>query len=1429
VRSDAKAPSAGSTWIAAASAFFLALSFLAISSAPASAAMNRPILRTMSVGPGTNADAMATDSAGNVYIMSPGPTTSSVSKFSPTGNPVPFTGSARYIDGNELTGDPERHFSFFGQGYDSIAVDHSGGPTDGYIYLAEPFDSVTGAAHSIRVFDSAGIYQGELDPTLAGGAPCGVAVNQSNGAVYVGTFYTADVYRYDAPTGDPADARPNAKLLNVGTLCQNAVDSTGAIYVFQNGVTKYDASQFGLESPLGTQVDPEAPRTIAVTDGGDVLLNRSNRVYQRTAAGALVGSPFPLAGLSSSLGVTAGQGGQVFVSDQPEGDGGIFVFGPTEVDLPLATTGAASNVTLHSADVVGEVDPDSAGGVTKCEIRYGPDAGYSEGSVPCTPGASVGTPITSPTPVSATLTGLRPGVRYHYRVFVTNANGTGAGADQTFTTTPIGVEAVTTGAATAVTKDGAELHGSYVGNGEDVHYYFEYGLSGKYGQTVPASPGNDAGSGGGPQEVAPVQLSGLKYATAVYHYRLVVSTPEGKAYGQDERFTTAQAITNPLADPPTEVTNKSAVLNGSFDADKYGVNYYFEWGPTTSYGQVAPVPPGNFVAPGSGRVSVPPVAIGGLQEGATYHYRLVASNEVGITFGPDASFKTAEPPRISHLATTNVRLTSADLTAEINPRYGETTYHFEWGRTSVYGNTVPIPDGNVGAGNVEVPVSAELDGLSEGATYHFRLIATNKYGTTTSVDQTFGFYPPACPNSQVRQETGSNSLPDCRAYELASPANMQGATIFPRNGPNTGLATNPSRVAYAAGFGVFPPETGNPPNSIADLYVSTRTDVGWFTKYVGRPATATVLMGGPPLGAVGGITQNAFPSSSNFGAQASPSMDRFIDYDLGFPSNNGAVLQRGTTSNAPYVWDASSGASLGRWPSNLSEVPGGEDFVGKPVASADFTHFVFSSNVAFAPDGESFPNKIGCCPGIASTTIAPIYDNDLATGEVSLVSRKHDGTPFRGNPVDVSQDGSRILMSEEEAYTAGVSEKPVNAPLFLRVNDAKTYDIAAGRSYQYVGSANAGSTVYITSAEQLTADDHDTSVDLFAWKEGGTEGTLTRISFGSEGEVGNTDACTAGWTTKCDIGLIPPPPYDQGSSGQETGNGVSDTFIAAGNGDIYFNSPEKLDGEKGELGGVNLYLYRNGIVRYITTTQVAAPIIRIEVVPDGTHAAFTTASRLTAYDNAGHTEMYVVTPANGRIDCVSCRPDGAPATTDVYGSQNGLFLTNDGRAFFSTEDALVPRDTDEVNDVYEYVEGKPQLISAGLGEGLGELYYGFNGTQTVPGLMGVSANGTDVYFATYDNLVTQDHNGHEVKIYDARVGGGFPADRQPANCAAADECHGPGSSQPALPPDRTSANLGKVGKPHGKQQKKKHRKQKKSKSKKKGKTSHGKHGRQHRG
>ena len=303
-----------------------------------------------------------------------------------------------------------------------------------------------------------------------------------------------------------------------------------------------------------------------------------------------------------------------------------------------------------------------------------------------------------------------------------------------------------------------------------------------------------------------------------------------------------------------------------------------------SYGHRTPTTPASLPA-GSGRLQIPPANLTGLQRGFTYHFRIVATNATGTTLGPDATFQTAEAPQVGNLNSRNLQQTTAEIVGEVNPRWGDTTWYFEWGPTAAYGNKAPVTPGNAGSGNSAVPVAAQLSELIQGVTYHFRLVATNQYGTNVTGDQTFGFYPPNCPNAQIRAETRSNTLPDCRAYELVTPSFAQGAVVFPLNGPTSPVATSPSKIAYSAAFGAFPAEAGDPQNLLADLYVSTRTDTGWKQKFIGLPTTVTPLMGGPPRSQQENYLEGQFigPSTLQRGVQSDPTMSRIDDFDQGLP------------------------------------------------------------------------------------------------------------------------------------------------------------------------------------------------------------------------------------------------------------------------------------------------------------------------------------------------------------------------------------------------------------------------------------------------------------------------------------------------------------------------------------------------------------------
>jgi hypothetical protein len=376
----------------------------------------------------------------------------------------------------------------------------------------------------------------------------------------------------------------------------------------------------------------------------------------------------------------------------------------------------------------------------------------------------------------------------------------------------------------------------------------------------------------------------------------------------------------------------------------------------------------------------------------------------------------------------------------------------------------------------------------------------------------------------------------------------------------------------------------------------------------------------------------------------------------------------------------------------------------------------------------------------------------------------------------------------------GVSDTFIRKDVHLFMHTpAANYDITEGHRAHFVSMDRSGTHVYFTSDEQVTPDDKDNSVDLFEWEE--ATGKVKRLSTGSQGEAGNSDECSVGWVEECGVQTIDET-IERFRPGEEEiylpDNWNSQT------GEIYFYSPEQLDGTKGSANQRNLYVFRNGAPQFVAELSAASPAVRMNVAPDGAHMAFvSSAEELAEYESLGTQQMYVYEPesANGepKMTCVSCPPSGGPPTGSASGAQNGLFMADDGRAFFSTRASLVPFDTNGKIDVYEYTEGRPQLISSGTSStdtwGGGLLIY----PSMSVGLEGVSADGTDVYFSTFATLVPQDHNGEFIKFYDARTGGGFPFQAPPPPCKAADECHGAGSVGPALPQVGTGAQLGKTG------------------------------------
>jgi hypothetical protein len=98
-------------------------------------------------------------------------------------------------------------------------------------------------------------------------------------------------------------------------------------------------------------------------------------------------------------------------------------------------------------------------------------------------------------------------------------------------------------------------------------------------------------------------------------------------------------LPSPVTGAASDVGHDAANLAGTVDPNGQPTTYRFEYGTTTDYGSSTPTvdaAAGDQPTPVSTRLS-------GLAAAATYHYRLVATNAAGTSYGGDQSFETLIP------------------------------------------------------------------------------------------------------------------------------------------------------------------------------------------------------------------------------------------------------------------------------------------------------------------------------------------------------------------------------------------------------------------------------------------------------------------------------------------------------------------------------------------------------------------------------------------------------------------------------------------------------------------------------------------------------------------------------------------------------------------------------------------------------------------
>lgn len=725
----------------------------------------------------------------------------------------------------------------------------------------------------------------------------------------------------------------------------------------------------------------------------------------------------------------------------------------------------------------------------------------------------------------------------------------------------------------------------------------------------------------------------------------------------------------------------------------------------------------------------------------------VAASLLGFSAAPALA---ANPPKVSLGITipSSTALTWATLGGTVNPEGQATTYLFEYGKTSAYGDKAPAVAVSAGSGSADVPVTRAISGLELNMTYHYRLVATNATGTTNGPDLTF--------------TTGPN-LGFGMHYELVSPADPNGSEANPSL-----ISTDGNRINYIPGKQAFGGAESQ--HGVADIYLGTRTASGWETTSM-NPAQDVVLGNLTDTTADLGTQMAETQTQEQFERGAvTPRLVRPGDLHYkAFPELRDLT---GTTVGSTPLWNLHYGAS---------------DDLSHLYVSTTRERILLPTDVVNVPQTPSAVDHLydvtADPPAIRSVTLDN-FGNNLAP--VCMASDQGgyatNGSSNGRSANSISADGSKIFFSAQPG-TPVTSCAEIPKRVYARINAAETVEISASECQPacasplsdafYAGATNDGSKVAFMTNQQLLNADTDASRDLYLYDFAKPAGQ--HLSLASKGDA--TD-----------------PTPGNGAQIQNIVNMSDDGshiyFVAAGVLTTGLNSFGQ-----GALGGANnLYLYEPGsgktafiarldasdadlwLPQQITNNQLSDATGRIllmglktQVGPGDTDAV----TDLYRFD-AQARQIIRVTPGN-TADAVESPPGG-------YGnaavSKRSVISADGSTIAFGTAASLQSSDTNGVRDLYLWREGTVSLIGAGSWS---------RGVSS--GL--VSTDGDEVVFSTAAKLVPKDANS-SVSTYVARTGPDVePPIVPPAPpCDTSALCRGPVAAVPAIPAQATAGFFG---------------------------------------
>jgi len=496
--------------------------------------------------------------------------------------------------------------------------------------------------------------------------------------------------------------------------------------------------------------------------------------------------------------------------------------------------------------------------------------------------------------------------------------------------------------------------------------------------------------------------------------------------------------------------------------------------------------------------------------------------EVMLTANKKVTATFTAPPAVSGAAATHITASSAWLEAQVNPEGEATTYQFEYLTEAAFvanGESfsgpelpiqVPVSPAAIGSGLTNIAVAEQINGLSAETAYRYRLLASNSTGTSEEVSRSFRTFSSSnavepCGNNALR--TGLSAvLPDCRAYEQATPVNKNGGSVQALIA-TAKASVNGDAVSFESAAGI-PGGTGAQEFA---TYLASRNGNSWSTQ--GLLPSANIAQGARVLGWTPDFAQ-VFDSatkvdvgrallsrSSADGSMATivPSQNPFPSYSLAGVSADGSDVLFGADKPLPlpsgspapaagrlnlYAWNSENPGIIrlaGILP-NGSVPPGGSlaGQLGGAGYTRDMRAVATDGSVYFTAGGQIYLRENPAMPETAEKdgegNCKP--DSILACTIHVSASQKTNGTGPNHHDATGTQpatfmaasaDGSKAFLASSEKLTddATTGLEPA-APAIARADISGTSSNLNFLPAQAAGITVSGEHIYWASPTEGT-------------------------------------------------------------------------------------------------------------------------------------------------------------------------------------------------------------------------------------------------------------------------------------------------------------------------------------------------------------------------